>query len=83
MCIRDSIYSYRNLFSLNANMRYDGSNKFGSRSNEKLLSVWAVSSSFNLAELPALSADWLNFLAIKMSYGYQGNICLLYTSRCV
>ena len=26
-------YSYRNLFSLNANMRYDGSNKFGSRSN--------------------------------------------------
>ena len=68
------IYSYRNLFSLNANMRYDGSNKFGSRSNEKLLSVWAVSSSFNLAELPALSADWLNFLAIKMSYGYQGNM---------
>ena len=45
------IYSYRNLFSLNANMRYDGSNKFGSRSNEKLLPVWAVSSSFNLAEL--------------------------------
>ena len=68
------IYSYRNLFSLNANMRYDGSNKFGSRSNEKLLSVWAVSSSFNLAELPALSADWLNFLAIKMSYGYHGNM---------
>ena len=33
------IYSYRNLFSLNANMRYDGSNKFGSRSNEKLLPV--------------------------------------------
>ncbi len=27
------IYSYRNLFSLNANMRYDGSNKFGSRSH--------------------------------------------------
>lgn len=50
-------YSYRNLFSLNANMRYDGSNKFGSRSNEKLLPVWAVSGSFNLAELPALSAD--------------------------
>jgi len=67
-------YSYRNLFSLNANMRYDGSNKFGSRSNEKLLPVWAVSGSFNLAELPALSADWLNFLAIKMSYGYQGNM---------
>ena len=64
-------YSYRNLFSLNANMRYDGSNKFGSRSNEKLLPVWAVSGSFNLAELPALSADWLNFLAIKMKYGYQ------------
>lgn len=67
-------YSYRNLFSINANTRYDGSNKFGSRSNEKLLPVWAVSGAFNISELPALKSDWLNFLSLKMSYGYQGNM---------
>lgn len=35
-------YSYQNLFSINANTRYDGSNKFGSRSNEKLLSGYGL-----------------------------------------
>ena len=36
-------YGYKNLFSVNMNGRYDGSNKFGSRSNEKLLPIWSVS----------------------------------------
>ena len=30
-------YSYQNLFSIHAHTRYDGSNKFGSRSNAKIL----------------------------------------------
>lgn len=67
-------YSYKSLFSINANTRYDGSNKFGSRSNEKLLPVWSVSGAFNVSELESLSAEWLNFLSLKLSYGYQGNM---------
>lgn len=67
-------YSYRNLFTVNANTRYDGSNKFGSRSNEKLLPVWSVSGAFNVSEIPALSAEWIDFLSLKASYGYQGNM---------
>ena len=67
-------YSYQNLFSINANTRYDGSNKFGSRSNEKLLPVWAISGAFNVSELPGIENEWLNFLSLKMSYGYQGNM---------
>lgn len=67
-------YTYKDLFTLNANTRYDGSNKFGSRSNEKLLPIWSVSGNANLKSIAKLDADWLDFLTVKASYGEQGNM---------
>lgn len=67
-------YSYGDYFTLNANMRYDGSNKFGSRSNEKLLPIWSVSSLANLKEISGLKADWVDNFSLKVSYGEQGNM---------
>ena len=67
-------YSYRNLFTLNANTRIDGSNKFGSRSNEKLLPVWSVSGSYNISEHAQMDNVWISNLALRLSYGYQGNM---------
>ena len=43
-------YSYKDYFTLNANGRFDASNKFGSRSNEKFLPIWSVSGMWNLKE---------------------------------
>ena len=67
-------YGYKNLFSVNMNGRYDGSNKFGSRSNEKLLPIWSVSGNANLADILKIEADWLDLLTLKASYGQQGNM---------
>lgn len=67
-------YSYKELFTLNANARYDGSNKFGSRSNEKLLPVWSVSGMVNLKNVAKIKADWVDNLTLKASYGEQGNM---------
>ena len=67
-------YGYKNLFSVNMNGRYDGSNKFGSRSNEKLLPIWSVSGNANLADILKIKADWLDLLTLKASYGQQGNM---------
>ena len=67
-------YGYKNLFSVNMNGRYDGSNKFGSRSNEKLLPIWSVSGNANLADIFDIKADWLDMLTLKASYGEQGNM---------
>lgn len=68
-------YSYGNLFNLNANVRFDGSNQFGSRSNEKLLPVWSVSGSLNISELGAVrDVTWINYMRLKASYGFQGNM---------
>lgn len=76
-------YSYKSLFTLNANGRYDGSNKFGSRSNEKLLPIWSVSGNANLQDICKIQAPWLNTLTLKASYGEQGNMLDNQTSELV
>ena len=69
-------YSFRNFFTVNANARYDGSNQFGSRSNEKLLPVWSVSGMVDLSEVFPLKKAWdqIDGLTFKASYGEQGNM---------
>ncbi|MEY8593045.1 SusC/RagA family TonB-linked outer membrane protein [Butyricimonas hominis] len=67
-------YTYNNLFTLNANTRIDGSNKFGDRSNEKLLPIWSVSGSYNISEHMNMDPRWVSNLALRLSYGFQGNM---------
>ena len=66
-------YSYQNWITLNANARFDGSNRFGSQGNEKLLPVWSASLSYNPLE-QFHATGFFDFLQLKYSYGYQG-IC--------
>ncbi len=67
-------YSYKNYFTVNSNARYDGSNKFGSRSNEKILPVWSISGLLDLRNVFNIKTKWLNNLSLKSSYGEQGNM---------
>ena len=67
-------YSFRNLFTIGANARVDGSNRFGDQSNDKFLPIWSVSANYNLADHEFLKRDWLNYLTFKFSFGYQGNM---------
>lgn len=68
-------YNWRRMIFLNANMRVDGSNNFGDRSNDKILPVWSVSGSFDAAQLDFIRQQtWLDQLTIKGSYGFQGNM---------
>lgn len=78
-------YTYDELFTLNANARYDGTNKFGSRSNEKLLPVWSVSGMIDLMRIinPAKQQLMLDQLNFKASYGEQGNMLDGQTSELV
>ena len=67
-------YSFGNYFTANVNGRYDGSNQFGSRSNEKLLPIWSVSGNARLLEIFNFHPSWMNDLTLKASYGEQGNM---------
>ncbi len=67
-------YSYQNHFTLNMNGRFDASNKFGSRSNERFLPVWSVSGSWNLQENILKNVKFISELRLRTSYGVQGNM---------
>ena len=67
-------YAYKDIYILNANMRIDGSNKFGDTSNEKLNPIWSVSGRWNMHENLLSDKWWINTLALKASFGYQGNM---------
>ena len=67
-------YSYLNFFTLNANVRFDGSNKFGDQSNDKLLPIWSVSGNYVISEHEWLQKGWIDYIMLKASFGYQGNM---------
>lgn len=41
------------------NARVDGSNKFGDRSNDKLLPIWSVSGAYNISEHDWMQYNWI------------------------
>ncbi|WP_321518223.1 SusC/RagA family TonB-linked outer membrane protein [uncultured Bacteroides sp.] len=67
-------YAYNNMFRVNLNGRVDGSNKFGDHSNDKFLPIWSLSGSLDLKRTGLLDYKWIDYMNLKSSYGYQGNM---------
>lgn len=67
-------YSYYDYFSLNVNGRFDASNKFGSRSNERFLPIWSTSGMWNLKETFLKESKVFSNIRLRASYGIQGNM---------
>ena len=68
------MYSYEDKYILNANMRVDASNKFGNKSNSRLLPIWSVSGRWNMKEDILAGVPGLDDMAFRVSFGYQGNM---------
>ena len=67
-------YTYDDRYTFNFNTRMDGSNQFGSRANEKLLPIWSVSGRWDIKRDFFEDSNFVNDLALKLSYGIQGNM---------
>ncbi len=68
-------YSYMYKYTLNANIRSDGANKFGSNPRYRWLPTWSIAGKWDLSREDILSENnWVNYLALRASYGVQGNI---------
>lgn len=68
------MYSYNDVYMLNANIRIDASNKFGDKSNDRLLPIWSVSGRWNTKQDILQNIGWINDLSLRASFGYQGNM---------
>lgn len=67
-------YIFNDKYTLNFNTRTDFSNNFGASAREKFLPTWSVSGRWDLAEDLFKHSSKVNTLAIRASYGYQGNM---------
>ena len=77
-------YTYHDYFTLGLTGRFDASNRFGSRSNEKFNPIWTVSSSWNIrrtfwGDPFAYNGDdaqqsIIDAWKLRLSYGYTGNM---------
>lgn len=69
------MYSYKDKFSIQGNIRADGSNQFGSNPKYRFLPCWSVSGKYTLSNEPFMKNQWIvNYLAFRASYGVQGNV---------
>lgn len=76
-------YVYNELYTFNFNTRMDASNQFGSRSREKLLPIWSVSGRWDIGNQFWKDNVNVNELALKLSYGHQGNMIDGQTSKMI
>jgi len=67
-------YNYAERYMIQASLRYDGSDKFGS--NNKWVSFPAISAGWNVMSEPFmqdLNLNWLNAMKLRVSWGKNGN----------
>lgn len=68
-------YSYRMRYVMTFNVRAEGSNKFGQDPKARFLPIWSLSGRWNIHNEDFMKdVTWINMLAIKASYGLQGNV---------
>lgn len=67
-------YTYDSKYTLNASIRVDQSNLFGSDPSVQYKPVWAAGAAWTLSQENFMkNADWVNRLVARFSYGLGGN----------
>lgn len=68
-------YTYDNRYTLSFNVRTDGSNRFGLKTNQLFQPLWAIGANYQMKEEQFLKdVNWLSYLTFRGSYGSQGNL---------
>lgn len=68
-------YSYKNRYVLNLNLRNDGSNRFGSNVNNRLLPTFSSALRWIISDEHWFDKSKnLNLMALRLSYGFNGNL---------
>ncbi len=67
-------YTYKQKYTLNGSFRIDQANIYGSNPDFRYKPLWSVGGAWNLDKEAFLeSADWINRLKLRASYGLGGN----------
>lgn len=67
-------YSYNQRYMASVSARKDASNLFGVNSNQRGVPLWSTGLSWNVHQESFYPAGWLNYLKLRVTYGYNGNL---------
>jgi len=67
-------YTYLGRYTLSASARWDESNLFGVKANQRGVPLWSVGGAWFLSREKFYKADWLSFLKLRVTDGFNGNI---------
>jgi TonB-linked SusC/RagA family outer membrane protein len=73
----NAAYSYKNKYVLSGSVRYDDYNNFGLDRKYRATPLWSTGLKWNASREEFLkSLSWLNNLALRATYGVNGNLSL-------
>lgn len=70
----NAAYTYDGLYTISGSARIDGTNYFGVATNQKNVPLWSAGLKWNIAQEDFYKLKWLPNLALRVSYGYNGNV---------
>ncbi|OPB94550.1 SusC/RagA family TonB-linked outer membrane protein [Elizabethkingia ursingii] len=70
----NAAYTYDKKYVLSGSVRRDASNLFGLKTNDQWNPFWSLGVGWNISREKFYSLDWLSYLKLRGSYGFNGNI---------
>jgi len=70
----NAAYSYAGLYTLSGSIRFDQSNLFGVKTNQKGIPLYSIGLGWNLSEENFFSSTLFPYLKLRATYGYSGNV---------
>jgi TonB-dependent starch-binding outer membrane protein SusC len=67
-------YTYNDRYVFSASGRFDNTNFFGVRSNQRIVPLWSTGFKWNISREEFFQTDLFDQLAVRATYGFNGNI---------
>ena len=67
-------YTYRDRYILSGSIRWDGSNLFGVKANQKGTPLWSIGASWEMSKEDWFRSPVLNYLRLRSTFGRAGNV---------
>lgn len=66
-------YTFNEKYIVSVSSRLDGSNFYGVKANQKIVPLWSSGISWNISDENFFTLDWLPYVKLRATYGYNGN----------
>lgn len=67
-------YSYKDRYNISTSSRWDASNLFGVKSNQKGVPLWSIGASWNVSNENIWRLAWMSDVRLRATFGYNGNV---------